>query len=171
MIALSLYNATSPILCWYQGTSLICAFTFAFPVSSHSLFTLTRLVDWTIFENNRIVCQYHWKRYFRQQTRRVPYPYVFSYFVQEGIARFGTDKFDLNQLNNVFSHLTNTSINKYGPSYAADKERVGPGCKWTLSQVSFAVLNMETSQRCRWAGEAYFAFERKAASELSQVRF
>ena len=56
-------------------------------------------------------------------------------FIQEGIVRFGTDKFDLNQLKNVFSHLTNTSINKYGPSYATDKERVGPGCKWTLSQV------------------------------------
>nr|XP_002125626.1 probable tubulin polyglutamylase TTLL1 [Ciona intestinalis] len=57
------------------------------------------------------------------------------YMYQEGIVRFGTDKFDLNQLSNIFSHLTNTSINKYGPSYSTDKERVGPGCKWTLSQL------------------------------------
>jgi len=59
---------------------------------------------------------------------------------QEGIVRFGTDKFDLNQLKNVFSHLTNTSINKYGPSYSVDKERVGPGCKWTLSQVRQIII-------------------------------
>lgn len=56
------------------------------------------------------------------------------YIYQEGIVRFSTDKFDLRQLGNVYSHLTNTSINKYGPAYTADKERVGTGCKWTLSQ-------------------------------------
>ncbi|CAK8672663.1 unnamed protein product [Clavelina lepadiformis] len=65
------------------------------------------------------------------------------YMYQEGIVRFSTDKFDLNQLNNVFSHLTNTSINKYGPSYGVDKERVGSGCKWTLSQLRSYLHQLE----------------------------
>ncbi|XP_077973438.1 uncharacterized protein LOC120338301 isoform X2 [Styela clava] len=65
------------------------------------------------------------------------------YIYQEGIVRFGTDKFDLGQLGNVFSHLTNTSINKYGPAYSADKERVGPGCKWTLTQLRHFFRQMD----------------------------
>lgn len=65
------------------------------------------------------------------------------YIYQEGIVRFGTDKFDLCQLGNVFSHLTNTSINKYGPAYSTDKERVGPGCKWTLSQLRSFLRQMD----------------------------
>lgn len=57
------------------------------------------------------------------------------YIYQEGLVRFSTEKFDLESLNNIFSHLTNTSINKHSPQYTTDKERVGPGCKWTLTQL------------------------------------
>lgn len=57
------------------------------------------------------------------------------YIFEEGLVRFGTEKFDLNALHNVFAHLTNTSINKHSPGYALDKERVGPGCKWTITQL------------------------------------
>lgn len=46
---------------------------------------------------------------------------------REGIARFGTDKFSLNDLRNPFRHLTNSSINKLGPGYAEMKDRVGSG--------------------------------------------
>lgn len=60
---------------------------------------------------------------------------LFIYIYHEGLVRFGTEKFDLAQTGNVFSHLTNTSINKYGPSYSCEKERVGSGCKWSLSQL------------------------------------
>lgn len=59
------------------------------------------------------------------------------YIYEEGIARFGTEKFDLSALKNVFSHLTNTSINKHSPAYTTDKERIGPGCKWTLTQLRY----------------------------------
>ncbi|XP_046363320.2 probable beta-tubulin polyglutamylase [Haliotis rufescens] len=59
------------------------------------------------------------------------------YIYQEGIVRFSTEKFDLNNINNVFAHLTNTSINKHSPSYGTDKGRVGPGCKWTLNQLRY----------------------------------
>ncbi|XP_065162916.1 probable tubulin polyglutamylase TTLL2 isoform X2 [Atheta coriaria] len=57
------------------------------------------------------------------------------YMYREGLARFGTDKFTLNDLRNPFRHLTNSSINKLGPGYAEMKDRVGSGCKWTLKQL------------------------------------
>ena len=57
------------------------------------------------------------------------------YIYHEGIVRFSTERFDLSKLDNRFSHLTNTSINKTGPQYSTDKESIGVGCKWTLSQL------------------------------------
>ncbi|XP_071491790.1 uncharacterized protein [Diadema antillarum] len=57
------------------------------------------------------------------------------YMYQEGIVRFSTEKFDLTTLDNMFCHLTNTSINKLGPSYTTFKEGVGPGCKWSLTML------------------------------------
>ncbi|KAK1171497.1 putative tubulin polyglutamylase TTLL2 [Acipenser oxyrinchus oxyrinchus] len=56
------------------------------------------------------------------------------YMYQEGLVRFATEKYKLTSLNNLLAHLTNTSINKFGPAYTMDKERVGPGCKWTMSK-------------------------------------
>jgi hypothetical protein len=53
----------------------------------------------------------------------------------EGIVRFSTEKYDVNAISNIFAHLTNTSINKHSPSYTTDKEYIGPGCKWTLTQL------------------------------------
>ena len=55
------------------------------------------------------------------------------YVYNEGLVRFSTEKFDITSFDNLFAHLTNTSINKTSPCYTMDKERVGPGCKWTLS--------------------------------------
>ncbi|XP_077288400.1 putative tubulin polyglutamylase TTLL2 [Arctopsyche grandis] len=57
------------------------------------------------------------------------------YLYKEGLARFSTDKFSLTDLQNPFRHLTNSSLNKFGPKYAECKDRIGSGCKWTLRQV------------------------------------
>lgn len=57
------------------------------------------------------------------------------YMYREGLTRFGTDKFTLNDLRNRFRHLTNSSINKLGPGYTEMKDRIGSGCKWTLRQL------------------------------------
>ncbi|XP_005104034.1 tubulin polyglutamylase TTLL13P isoform X2 [Aplysia californica] len=57
------------------------------------------------------------------------------YVHEEGLVRFGTEKYDLDRPDNVFAHLTNTSINKFSPGYTADKDQVGHGCKWTISQL------------------------------------
>ncbi|CAM9884653.1 unnamed protein product [Bubo scandiacus] len=56
------------------------------------------------------------------------------YTYKEGLVRFATEKFDLSSLDNVYAHLTNTSINKYGASYKKYKEGIGCGCKWTFSK-------------------------------------
>ncbi|GFS13870.1 tubulin polyglutamylase TTLL5 [Elysia marginata] len=57
------------------------------------------------------------------------------YIHEEGLVRFSTEKYDLDRPDNVFAHLTNTSINKFSPGYTTDKEEVGHGCKWTISQL------------------------------------
>ncbi|XP_052132166.1 tubulin polyglutamylase TTLL13-like isoform X2 [Frankliniella occidentalis] len=58
------------------------------------------------------------------------------YLYREGLARFSTERFSLKSLDNLYCHLTNTSLNKQGPAYSEMKERVGAaGCKWTLQQL------------------------------------
>lgn len=72
------------------------------------------------------------------------------YIFQEGIVRFGTEKFDLNSIKNVFAHLTNTSINKHSPGYTKDKERVGHGCKWTLTQLRYYFHQNNINDQVMW---------------------
>ena len=43
------------------------------------------------------------------------------------IHRFSTEKYNMMYLDNKFSHLTNTSLNKLGPAYFVEKERIGAG--------------------------------------------
>lgn len=35
------------------------------------------------------------------------------YLYKEGIVRFSADRYDMSKINNQFSHLTNSSINKF----------------------------------------------------------
>lgn len=72
------------------------------------------------------------------------------YVYQEGLVRFATEKFSLSSLDNIFAHLTNTSINKYSTSYLSDKERVGSGCKWTLSQFRSYLRGVEVDDALLW---------------------
>ncbi|KAM3932430.1 putative tubulin polyglutamylase TTLL2 [Leptodactylus fuscus] len=72
------------------------------------------------------------------------------YIYQEGLVRFATEKFSLSSLDNIFAHLTNTSINKYSTSYSADKERVGSGCKWTLGQFRSYLHSLEVDDVLLW---------------------
>ncbi|ORX54877.1 hypothetical protein BCR36DRAFT_13404 [Piromyces finnis] len=57
------------------------------------------------------------------------------YLYEEGLARFATNKYDTDDITNVFSHLTNTSINKLSPELNNTKDKVGPGCKWSLKKL------------------------------------
>ncbi|KAG9483968.1 probable tubulin polyglutamylase TTLL2 [Eleutherodactylus coqui] len=72
------------------------------------------------------------------------------YMYQEGLVRFATEKFSLSSLDNIFAHLTNTSINKYSTSYTADKERVGTGSKWTLGQFRSYLRSLEVDHVLLW---------------------
>eukprot|EP01064_Diplonema_japonicum_P014609 TRINITY_DN2228_c2_g2_i1.p1 TRINITY_DN2228_c2_g2~~TRINITY_DN2228_c2_g2_i1.p1 ORF type:complete len:509 (+),score=49.48 TRINITY_DN2228_c2_g2_i1:35-1561(+) len=52
------------------------------------------------------------------------------YVYRNFLVRFGTEKYDLRDLKNLHSHLTNTSLNKNAPNCTAEKEGIGEGCKW-----------------------------------------
>nr|XP_060611065.1 probable tubulin polyglutamylase TTLL2 [Anolis sagrei ordinatus] len=82
--------------------------------------------------NPLLVSGYKWDlRFYVCVTSFCPLT-VYTY--EEGLVRFATEKFDLGSLDNVYAHLTNTSINKFGPSYEKEKDVIGSGCKWTFSR-------------------------------------
>uniref|UniRef100_A0A3P8V296 Tubulin tyrosine ligase-like family, member 2 n=1 Tax=Cynoglossus semilaevis TaxID=244447 RepID=A0A3P8V296_CYNSE len=72
------------------------------------------------------------------------------YIHQEGLVRFATEKYDLSSLRNLYAHLTNTSINKLGPFYTAYKERVGPGCKWTMNRFRHFLQSQDVNELLLW---------------------
>lgn len=72
------------------------------------------------------------------------------YIYHEGLVRFSTERFDLSSLDNRFSHLTNTSINKTGPQYMAEKESIGIGCKWTLTKLRHYFHKHNVDDRFLW---------------------
>ncbi|XP_068433648.1 probable tubulin polyglutamylase TTLL2 [Clinocottus analis] len=74
------------------------------------------------------------------------------YIHQEGLVRFATEKYDLSFLRNLYAHLTNTSINKFGPFYKAPKERVGQGCKWTMSKFRHFLHSQDINELLLWQG-------------------
>ncbi|KAI9344193.1 tubulin-tyrosine ligase family-domain-containing protein [Zopfochytrium polystomum] len=56
------------------------------------------------------------------------------YLYDEGLTRFATSPYDITSLKNRYSHLTNTSINKFSPTLLSEKDQVGQGCKWNLAK-------------------------------------
>ncbi|KAM9339262.1 putative tubulin polyglutamylase TTLL2, partial [Symphorus nematophorus] len=72
------------------------------------------------------------------------------YIHQEGLVRFATEKYNLSSLQNLFAHLTNTSINKFGPFYKTEKERVGQGCKWTMSKFRHFLHSQDVNELLLW---------------------
>lgn len=72
------------------------------------------------------------------------------YIHQEGLVRFATEKYNLSSLRNLYAHLTNTSINKFGPFYKTKKERVGQGCKWTMSKFRHFLHGQDINELLLW---------------------
>ncbi|KAM6991976.1 putative tubulin polyglutamylase TTLL2 [Tautogolabrus adspersus] len=72
------------------------------------------------------------------------------YIHQEGLVRFATEKYNLTSLQNFYAHLTNTSINKFGPFYKTEKERVGQGCKWTMSKFRHFLHSQDINENLLW---------------------
>ena len=55
------------------------------------------------------------------------------YLYKEGIARFSTEKYDNSTIGNMYSHLTNSSINKYAANVnILSGSKFGSGIKWTF---------------------------------------
>jgi tubulin polyglutamylase TTLL2 len=74
---------------------------------------------------------------------------------KDGLVRFSTEKYDQNlaqsDLKNVFSHLTNSSINKFSATLAEDKDVIGAGCKWDLKQFREWYENNGYDYEAMWA--------------------
>lgn len=71
------------------------------------------------------------------------------YIYEEGICRFSTEKFDMDSLGNKFSHLTNTSINKYGANIHDKRDVVGVG-NWTFAQLSQYLESKGVNWKTLW---------------------
>eukprot|EP01062_Namystynia_karyoxenos_P050260 TRINITY_DN38_c0_g1_i6.p1 TRINITY_DN38_c0_g1~~TRINITY_DN38_c0_g1_i6.p1 ORF type:complete len:672 (+),score=197.74 TRINITY_DN38_c0_g1_i6:151-2016(+) len=52
------------------------------------------------------------------------------YIYRDYMVRFSTEKYDLGDLGNLCSHLTNTSLNKRSSGAGSEKDGIGTGCKW-----------------------------------------
>lgn len=72
------------------------------------------------------------------------------YIYEEGLVRWATDPFNLNDTQNIFSHLTNTSINDHSPTYHHDKPVIGRGCRWKLSRLQEFFLALGVDDRMLW---------------------
>jgi tubulin polyglutamylase TTLL2 len=53
------------------------------------------------------------------------------YLYKEGLVRFSTERYDTKNLDNLFVHLTNSSINKYAHGAGQEGEKVRDN-KWSL---------------------------------------
>ncbi|CAH8462960.1 unnamed protein product [Dicrocoelium dendriticum] len=72
------------------------------------------------------------------------------YICTEGLIRFATEPYNLSDLKNVYSHLTNSSINISGPGYSIDKTGIGLGCKWTIGQFRQWMADRNINDRFLW---------------------
>ena len=71
------------------------------------------------------------------------------YLFKEGIVRFSSERYNTDCLSNVFSHLTNSSINKYAATNISDGH--GSGLKWSFSQLRGYFANMGYDFNMMWA--------------------
>ena len=74
-----------------------------------------------------------------------------AYIFKDGLVRFSTEKYDTGDLSNLFSHLTNTSINKKAKNISTEKEVIGAGCKWTLLQLKEYLMEKQGLTEEIWA--------------------
>ena len=70
------------------------------------------------------------------------------YLFQEGIVRFSSERYDTSSLGNVYSHLTNSSINKYAPSNVSNLD--GCGLKWTFDSLRSYFMNNGLDYEQMW---------------------
>ncbi|XP_065184398.1 probable tubulin polyglutamylase TTLL2 [Sycon ciliatum] len=73
-----------------------------------------------------------------------------AYIYQEGLVRFATKKFSLDDLMSVHAHLTNTSINRRAIGSQLPSSIVGDDCRWKLSRLQKYFLANGIDDRMLW---------------------
>ena len=74
------------------------------------------------------------------------------YLFKEGLVRFSSERYNTDQLSNVFSHLTNSSINKYAQSNISDGGSSGNNSlKWSFAQLRSYFVNCGYDYDQMWA--------------------
>jgi tubulin polyglutamylase TTLL2 len=58
-----------------------------------------------------------------------------AYIFDDLLGRFSVEKYDLGDVSNIFSHLTNYSVNKNSSIFEQHKAGIGTGCKWHSGQI------------------------------------
>lgn len=71
------------------------------------------------------------------------------YLFKEGIVRFSSERYNTNTLGNLFSHLTNSSINKYAATNITDGH--GSGLKWSFAQLRSYLSQCGYDYEVLWA--------------------
>jgi len=71
------------------------------------------------------------------------------YIYEEGLVRFATSSYDLNNPENRFGHLTNYSLNKFAPNFQ-DLQEDGKGYKWTISALKEFLLKYKVDWDKIW---------------------
>ena len=72
------------------------------------------------------------------------------YLYREGLVRFSTERYDKSQLKNQFSHLTNSSINKYAHGAGQEGAQVHDN-KWTMEQLKYYFRDSSLQFDLMWA--------------------
>mmetsp|Transcript_19613 Transcript_19613/g.19652 ORF Transcript_19613/g.19652 Transcript_19613/m.19652 type:complete len:208 (-) Transcript_19613:322-945(-) len=73
------------------------------------------------------------------------------YIYKEGLVRFATEPYNLDDPANRFGHLTNYSLNKYAPNFQ-DLDQDGKGYKWTLSALKEFFAGKDINFNIIWEG-------------------
>lgn len=68
---------------------------------------------------------------------------------KEGLVRFSTERYDNSNLNNLYSHLTNSSINKYAHGGGQDGAKVHDN-KWTIDQLKYHFMGSGFDYDSMW---------------------
>jgi len=57
------------------------------------------------------------------------------FVMRNGLVRFSSERYDMSNLKNNYSHLTNSSINRHNPDKEKEKSFIGESCKWTVERL------------------------------------
>ena len=57
-----------------------------------------------------------------------------AYIYTDGLTRMSVEEYTLDDVKNIFAHLTNYSVNKNSENWEKEKAGIGSGCKWDFTK-------------------------------------